>query len=198
MQSLQNIVEAVDAGATELGENYLQEAVRKGVFALRQERGLTIRYIGRLQSNKYNAILRDFDTVDSADPKLLERLHASPDRQNYQAHTFLLEVNAGEEKQKGGLTVAEIRELAAARSPWLQEVAGLMAVVPLEASLEERARIYESVHLLFLDLAHESGLARVTTLSMGTSDDFEVAIEHGANMIRVGTAIFGPRPVLRS
>lgn len=198
MQSLQNIVEAVDAGATELGENYLQEAVRKGVFALRQERGLTIRYIGRLQSNKYNAILRDFDTVDSADPKLLERLHASPDRQNYQAHTFLLEVNAGEEIQKGGLTVAEIRELAAARSPWLQEVAGLMAVVPLEASLEERARIYESVHLLFLDLAHESGLTRVTTLSMGTSDDFEVAIEHGANMIRVGTAIFGPRPVSSS
>jgi len=53
--------------------------------------------------------------------------------------------------------------------------------------------MYENVHVLFEDLAEELGPSRVTTLSMGTSDDFEVAIEHGSNMIRVGTAIFGPR-----
>lgn len=198
MQPLSSIVEAIDAGAAEIGENYLQEAVRKGVFVLRHDRGVTVRYIGRLQSNKYNAILRDFDTVDSADLKLLEHVQATHDKQDHQTHTFLLEVNAGEEAQKGGLTIAEIRELAAGRSRLLQEVEGLMAVVPLGASLEERSRIYDNVHLLFLDLVHEFGKERVTTLSMGTSDDFEVAIEHGANMIRIGSAIFGPRSVVPS
>jgi len=193
MQSFPRILEAINAGATEIGENYLQEAAGKGVFALRQSHGVTIRYIGRLQSNKYNAILRDFDTVDSADQKLLERIHGVASPRVYQTRTFLLEVNAGEELQKGGLTIAQIRELAAAHSPWLQEIAGLMAVVPLEASTEVRSRIYENVHVLFRDLARELGPSRVTTLSMGTSDDFEVAIEHGSNMIRVGTAIFGPR-----
>src|SRR5450759_4943215 len=61
-QPLPRILEAIDAGATEIGENYLQEAIRKDVFALCESRGVTVRYIGRLQSNKYNAILRVFDT----------------------------------------------------------------------------------------------------------------------------------------
>ncbi|MCE5193034.1 MAG: YggS family pyridoxal phosphate-dependent enzyme [Candidatus Cryosericum sp.] len=193
MQSLPNILEAINAGAAEIGENYLQEAVRKGVFALRQSHRVTIRYIGRLQSNKYNAILRNFDAVDSGDQKFLEHIHAVGGVRTDQARTFLLEVNTGEEVQKGGLTIAQIRELATGHSPWLQEIAGLMAVVPLQASTEMRSRMYENVHVLFEDLAEELGPSRVTTLSMGTSDDFEVAIEHGSNMIRVGTAIFGPR-----
>jgi len=192
-QPLSRILEALDAGVTEIGENYLQEAMRKDVFALRESHGVTVRYIGRLQSNKYNPILRVFDAVDSADPGILERLHGTQDRGVQRACTFLLEVNAGEETQKGGLTVPQIRELAAASIPWLQEVSGLMAVVPVQATMQERAVLYESVSDLFHDLARDLGSTRVRLLSMGTSDDFELAIEHGSNMIRVGTGIFGSR-----
>jgi len=178
---------------TEIGENYLQEAIRKDVFALRESREVTVRYIGRLQSNKYNAILRVFDAVDSAGPELLERLRGTQDRGAQRARTFLLEVNAGEESQKGGLTMPQIREFAAADAPWLHEVSGLMAVVPLQATMQMRAVIYQSVSMLFRELASDLGSSHVTLLSMGTSDDFELAIEYGSNMIRVGTGIFGPR-----
>jgi hypothetical protein len=186
-------VEALDAGVAEIGENYLQEATRKDVFALCDSRGVTVRYIGRLQSNKYNAILRVFDTVDSAGPDILERLNGIQDRRVLKARTFLLEVNAGQETQKGGLTVPQIREIAAAGAPWLHDVSGLMAVVPVQATMQERATLYESVSDLFRDLARDLGSTRVRLLSMGTSDDFELAIEHGSNMIRVGTGIFGSR-----
>lgn len=192
-QPLSRILEALDAGVTEIGENYLQEARRKDVFALRDSHGVTVRYIGRLQSNKCNAILRVFDTVDSAGPDILERLNGMQDRRTLMARTFLLEVNAGEEAQKGGLTVRQIRELAAAGIPWLQEVSGLMAVVPVQATTQERVVLYESVSELFHDLARDLGPTQVRLLSMGTSDDFELAIEHGSNMIRVGTGIFGSR-----
>lgn len=196
-QPLTRILEAIDAGVTEIGENYLQEAVRKDVFAMCHSRGVITRYIGRLQSNKYNAILRVFDTVDSADPDFLGRLSMVHDQSAQRASTFLLEVNAGGEPQKGGLTMLQVRELAAASVPWLHEISGLMAVVPLQSSLDIRAKLYESVSTLFHDLARELGPSRVTLLSMGTSDDYELAIEHGSNMIRVGTGIFGPRSPLQ-
>lgn len=193
MQPLPRVLEVIEAGATDIGENYLQEAAGKGIFELRQSHEVTIRYIGRLQSNKYNAILRDFDTVDSADPKLLGRVHAAGRTGMFRAQTFLLEVNAGGEPQKAGLTIAQVRDLALAHNPALDEISGLMAVVPLEATEEVRAGMYDAVSLLFQDLTKEFGPSRIKTLSMGTSDDFELAILHGSNMIRVGTAIFGPR-----
>ena len=192
-QPLSRIVEAIDAGATEIGENYLQEAIRKDVFTLCEARHVSVRYIGRLQSNKYNAILRLFDAVDSAGPELLEHLSAIRDREPQRARTFLLEVNAGEESQKGGLTVRQVRDLAAAGTPWLQAISGLMAVVPLQATMQMRAILYQSVSVLFRDLASDLGSSRVALLSMGTSDDFELAIDRGSNMIRVGTGVFGPR-----
>jgi PLP dependent protein len=192
-QPLPRILEAIDAGATEIGENYLQEAIRKDVFALRGSHGVTVRYVGRLQSNKYNAILRLFDAVDSADRRLLDHLDSIEDRGDLRACTFLLEVNAGEESQKGGLTVPEIRELAATGTPWLHEISGLMAVVPLQATMQVRTILYRSVSELFHELVSDLGSSRVTLLSMGTSDDYELAIEHGSNMIRIGTGIFGAR-----
>jgi pyridoxal phosphate enzyme (YggS family) len=192
-EPLPRIVEAINAGATEIGENYLQEAIRKDVFSLCESQKVTVRYIGRLQSNKFNAILRAFDAVDSGVPELLEHVRNMPDCEARRARTFLLEVNAGEESQKGGLTIPQIHELAATGAPWLHEISGLMAVVPLQATMQMRATMYESVGLLFQELARDLGSSCVRLLSMGTSDDFEVAIEHGSNMIRIGTAIFGPR-----
>ncbi len=193
MQPLARVVEVVEAGATEVGENYVQEAVRKDVFSLRQSSPLIVHYIGRMQSNKYNTMLRLFDSVDSADPGILERMQSRTLPVSLQTHEFLLEVNAGEEDQKGGLSLWQIRELAAARVPWLSEISGLMTVVPLEATTAMRAKMYESVRELLEELARGLDSTRLSILSMGTSDDFELALEHGSNMVRVGTAIFGPR-----
>lgn len=193
MQSVARIVEVIEAGATEIGENYLQEAVQKDVFGLRHSNAVTIRYIGRLQSNKYNAILRLFDSVDSADAGILERANNSESRGLLRAREFLLEVNAGEELQKGGLSLGQIRELVEARVPWLYKITGLMAVVPLQATAGMRIRMYKNVHELFVELTRDLGSTHMSVLSMGTSDDFELALEHGSNMIRVGTAVFGTR-----
>ncbi|MHB8071603.1 MAG: YggS family pyridoxal phosphate-dependent enzyme [Candidatus Cryosericum sp.] len=193
MQPLDRIVEAIEAGAAELGENYVQEAVRKGVFGLRGPRSVAIRYIGRMQSNKYNSILRLFDAVDSADLGILERTEDQKAGGPIRAQEFLLEVNAGDEAQKGGMSVGQIRRLAELRPPWLYEIMGLMTVVPLQATIDVRAKMYESVRQLLAELNRDLGLSRLSVLSMGTSDDFELALEHGSNMIRVGTAVFGPR-----
>ncbi len=193
-QSIDRVAEVIEAGALEIGENYLQEAVGKGVFDLRSAGMPVVRYIGRMQSNKYNPILRLFDAVDSADPGILERIRDHASCTGIQAHEFLLEVNAGEETQKGGLSITQIREFAAAPAPWLREISGFMAVVPLEATAQVRARMYDDVHDLFAELVRRPELQHLRILSMGTSDDFELALEHGSTMIRVGTAIFGPRP----
>lgn len=193
MQSADRIVEAIEAGAVELGENYVQEAVRKGVLGLRGPQPVIIHYIGRMQSNKYNSILRLFDAVDSADLGILERAEDQKAGEPIRAQEFLLEVNAGDEVQKGGMSVGQIRRLAELRPPWLREIAGLMTVVPLQATIDMRARMYESVRELLAELNRDPGLSRLRVLSMGTSDDFELALEHGSTMIRVGTAVFGPR-----
>ncbi|HOV50172.1 MAG TPA: YggS family pyridoxal phosphate-dependent enzyme [Candidatus Cryosericum sp.] len=192
-QPIDNVREVLEAGATEIGENYLQEAVRKDVFGLRRDWSVRLHFIGRLQSNKYNPILRMFDAVDSSDQPFLEKVMERGQDPTVQASTFLLEVNAGGETQKGGLTVTEVRALVAVDVPWLRRLNGLMAVVPLAATMAERARMYDSVHELYCDLAHQLGAAQFSLLSMGTSDDYELALAHGSNMVRIGTAIFGPR-----
>ncbi len=193
MQPLDRILDVLEAGATEIGENYLQEAVRKDVFGLRHDWPVTVHFIGRLQSNKYNPVLRLFDAVDSSDQAFLEKVVERRGDPGIRASKFLLEVNAGGEAQKGGLTVTEVRALAAVSVPWLRGLNGLMAVVPLAATMAERARLYDSVHELYRDLMRQLGTAQFSLLSMGTSDDYELALAHGSNMVRVGTAIFGPR-----
>ena len=192
-QPLDRILDVLEAGATEIGENYLQEAVKKDVFSLRRDWSVGVHFIGRLQSNKYSPILRLFDAVDSSDQPFLEKVAERQADPAIRASTFLLEVNAGGEAQKGGLTVTEVRALADANASWLGRLNGLMAVVPLVATMSERARLYDSVHELYCNLAHQLGEAQFSLLSMGTSDDYELALAHGSNMVRVGTAIFGPR-----
>ena len=193
MQPLARIVEAIEAGATELGENYVQEALRKDVFSLRESRHVAVHYIGRMQSNKYNAVLRLFDAVESADQGILEHVRGQLPTAHPQAQEFLLEINAGEEEQKGGLSVEQVRRLADERPPWLSMVSGFMTVVPLQATPEMRATMYESVRDLLGELVRTAGMSHLKVLSMGTSDDYELALEHGSNMVRVGTAVFGSR-----
>jgi len=182
---------AVEAGITDLGENRVQEAVAKKASVPPASWHL----IGPLQRNKVSAALRVFDVVQTVDrPALVERLAALLDRDwPGRRLPVLLEVNVGGEPQKAGVAPAEALALArdVVRHPQL-DLRGLMTVPPLAADAEASRPHFRTLAALAEDLRQRLGLP-LAALSMGMSHDFEIAIEEGATIVRVGTAIFGPR-----
>ncbi|HET7877026.1 MAG TPA: YggS family pyridoxal phosphate-dependent enzyme [Methylomirabilota bacterium] len=176
---------AVDAGVRALGENRVQEA-RGKIEALGHP--VPWHLIGSLQTNKARDAARLFDWIQSVDrvelvQELDRRAHAAERRLD-----VLVQVNVGEEPQKGGVAPSELKALldASVGLPTLR-VRGLMTIPPLTTDAET-ARPY------FRRLRELRDAAGLEHLSMGMSADFEVAIEEGATMVRIGTAIFGPRP----
>ena len=175
---------AIEAGVAALGENRVQEAKEK-IEAL--GRPVPWHLIGSLQTNKARDAARLFDWVQSVDrlelaQELSRRAHAASRRLN-----VLLQVNLGDEPQKGGVAVAELKRLheVVAALPNLS-VRGLMAIPPATGEPEQARPYFRRLR----ELRDELGLEHC---SMGMSADYEVAIEEGATMVRVGTAIFGPR-----
>ncbi|HSL48776.1 MAG TPA: YggS family pyridoxal phosphate-dependent enzyme [Candidatus Deferrimicrobiaceae bacterium] len=175
---------AVAAGVAALGENRVQEA-REKIEAL--GRPVPWHLIGSLQTNKAKEAARLFDWIHSVDrlelaQELSRRAHGAQ-----RTLDILLQVNLGDEPQKGGVAPAELRRLcdAAAGLPALR-VRGLMAIPPAAPTPEETRPYFRTLR----ELRDRLGLEH---LSMGMSADYEVAIEEGATMVRVGTAIFGPR-----
>jgi pyridoxal phosphate enzyme (YggS family) len=187
-QPLERIQEAVAAGQKAFGENYVQEAVQK----MEGLPGLEWHLIGPLQSNKTRLAAERFDWVQTvASEKIAHRL--SEQRPAGLAPLYvLIQVNVSAEQTKSGVALPEVRALARAISgmPRLK-LRGLMAIPEPGA---ERAR-YASVKGLFDQLKGEFGF---DTLSMGMSDDLDVAIAEGSTMVRVGTAIFGERKKQKS
>jgi pyridoxal phosphate enzyme (YggS family) len=184
------IARLADAGQRAFGENYVQEALAK-ISTLR-ERQLEWHLIGHLQSNKCQEVARHFDWVQSLDrPKLVEALarHRAPDAPPL---NVLIQVNPDGEAGKSGCAPAQIEALAAAvaAAPRLR-LRGLMAIPEPSPEMERRRQTFARMASLFAALQSEH--PHVDTLSMGMSDDFELAIAEGATMIRIGTALFGPR-----
>ena len=177
---------AYGGGQRDFGENYLQEAVPK----LAALAGLDIvwHFIGAIQSNKTGDIARHFQWVHTVDrAKIANRLNAAADR----PLDVCIQVNIDAEPQKAGAApdalpdlVAQIRALPRLR------LRGLMAIPRADGA---RRNAFRRLKRLFDDLA-DAGGSDWDSLSMGMSDDFEVAIEEGANLVRIGTAIFGSRP----
>jgi pyridoxal phosphate enzyme (YggS family) len=173
---------AIAAGVTDVGENYVQEAVAK-----RAEVPEPVRWhlIGHLQRNKAARALATFDCIHTLDSTGLAAVLARQAQARGLPVDALIEVNVGGEVSKHGIAPAELPALLAdLRDPHLR-VLGLMTVPP--AGEPEAARPY---FRLLRELAERAGLRE---LSMGMTDDFEVAIEEGATMVRVGRAIFGAR-----
>ena len=182
---------AADCGLGDFGESYLQEALEK-LDAL-QDRALTWHFIGRIQANKTRAIAERFAWVHAVDRlKIAARLsaqrphHAPP-------LNVCLEVRLADEAAKGGVPAGELPALARAVAglPRLR-LRGLMCIPPQESRGERQHAWFRELRRHFEAL--NAGGAALDTLSMGMSDDFEAAIEEGATMVRVGTALFGPRP----
>jgi pyridoxal phosphate enzyme (YggS family) len=173
------------------GENYVQEALPK-IEALRG-RGLEWHLIGHLQSNKAEAAARAFDWVQSVDrPKLVAALArhrpAGADPLN-----VLVQVNIDDEASKHGCAPADVDALAdaIAAEPRLR-LRGLMAIPTPDPDRARRRAAFRAMSTLFESL--KSRHPGIDTLSMGMSEDFVPAIEEGATMVRVGSALFGPRP----
>jgi len=184
---------AVEAGAVDLGENRVQEAVAKKP----EVPGAKWHLIGPLQRNKTRAALEVFDIVHTLDrPELADRLQLLlgehwPDRRL----DVLVEVNIGSEPQKAGTLPDKGAGLVRhAIGCDRLAVRGLMAIPPWQDDPEASRPYFKALRELRDDIQQDVGVA-LPELSMGMSHDFEVAIAEGATMVRVGTAIFGPRGV---
>lgn len=176
---------AIAAGVPALGENRVQEA-REKIETL--GRPVPWHLIGPLQTNKAKDAARLFDWIHSVDRLELARELDRRARALGRTVDALLEVNVGEEPQKSGVRPDQIKPLldALAGLDGIR-VRGLMAIPPAAPDPEQTRPYFRRLR----DLRDAAGLEH---LSMGMSADFEVAVEEGATMVRVGTAIFGPRP----
>ena len=178
-------------GVEDFGESYLQEGLAK-IAALRN-RPLTWHFIGRVQSNKTRAIAEAFAWVHAVDRlKIAERLSAQRPPLMFPLNVCL-EVNVAGEASKGGITPEALAALAAevAKLPRLA-LRGLMCIPPEESDVARQRTWFARLRAL-LDALNAAG-CRLDTLSMGMSGDFEAAILEGATIVRIGTALFGPRP----
>jgi PLP dependent protein len=190
LKPLEAILAARAAGQRHFGENYVQEGIGK-IRAMRDP-ALVWHLIGPLQSNKCSEVAIEFDWLQSLDrEKLIEPLaRARP--AGKAPLNVLIQVNIDTEASKSGCAPEQILPLAARISGYPSlRLRGLMAIPSPQPLVEDRARSFVQMRQHFLALqAQYSG---VDTLSMGMSDDYALAIQHGATMVRVGSGIFGAR-----
>ncbi len=184
---------ALSCGIDLIGENKVQEFLSK-----KDELNLTgveKHLIGHLQSNKVRKIITEVDLIQSVDSvSLAEEISRQALKHNITAN-ILVEINVGGEESKTGLdkslveeTVAEIAEM-----PGIF-VKGLMTIPPICEKSEELFKFFNEMYKMFIDIgAKKSDNISMDILSMGMSGDFEEAIACGSNLVRVGSAIFGPR-----
>jgi PLP dependent protein len=176
---------ALAAGITRLGESRIQEAEAKLAAAPEAE----WHFIGRLQSNKARRAVRGFAVVHSVDSlALLERLDRIADEEA-RTPRVLLEVNVSGEASKAGMTP---ETLALVTVPRRVQLVGLMTIAPEHAMPEESRAVFGRLRALRDELAQRIG-EELPELSMGMSADAEAAAAEGATLVRIGTALFGPR-----
>ncbi|MBA3754545.1 MAG: YggS family pyridoxal phosphate-dependent enzyme [Nitrospira sp.] len=187
---------AVDAGITHLGENRVQEALPK-LDAFVQRTDLTWHFIGQLQRRKVKAVIGRFQRIHSVDSLELAQEINRRAEEKHLCQSVLLEVNIGEESTKTGFSPSALINVLDRldRMPHLA-VKGLMAIPPPTKTPDSARPYFRAVRDL-ADSVKRSGCHRIRMdeLSMGMSHDFEIAVEEGATCVRIGTAIFGERPV---
>jgi PLP dependent protein len=189
-QGIDKIRQANAAGISDFGENYLQEAVDK-IHAL-ADLDLSWHFIGPIQTNKTRGIAELFDWVHSVDREKIARRLSEQRSESQQALNVCVQINLSAETSKSGIDLVQTADLCKliAGLPNLQ-LRGLMAIpAPLPGLAEQRACFRElATEFKKLQLSYPG----MDTLSMGMSNDFEAAIAEGSTMVRLGTALFGPR-----
>jgi pyridoxal phosphate enzyme (YggS family) len=193
----ERIREAIESGVSIIGENYIRDAREK--YLLLSSHPVTWHFIGHLQTNKAKYAVKMFDLIHSVDSvKLAEELDIQANKIG-KIQNVLIQVNLGKEKTKSGINEEDAPDLINKMSRFKNLfVKGLMVIPPFYDD-PERVRPYFSALRILRDRIGSSldscliNNITMDELSMGMSGDFEVAIEEGSTLIRIGTAIFGER-----
>ncbi len=189
---VESVQEVAHLGVRTVGENRVQEAKEK--MELYQGPELQWHLIGQLQNNKVRNAVGKFRLIHSVhNGKLLDEIQRIAAREGL-IQEVLLQVNVAREESKSGMDVEEfptVREYA--KTLPNVRVKGLMCMAPFFDDPEEARPIFRVAHALFEDMKLHFDEGQIEYISMGMTHDFEVAIEEGANIVRVGTAIFGER-----
>lgn len=195
VQTDDTIRQAIAAGITVCGENRVQELTAH--LAANAYEGAQVHFIGHLQTNKVNKVVGKVALIHSVDSEhLLRAIDRQADKLGL-VQDVLLEVNVAGEVSKGGCTPDEARALAQlAESLEHVRLRGLMAIPPISQHPGDNIPYFSRMKQLFVDIKEKMAHNQddMDCLSMGMSGDYEDAIAQGATMVRVGTALFGPRP----
>lgn len=195
VQTSETIRAAIAAGITVCGENRVQELT--GHLDDYAYDGAKVHFIGHLQTNKVKFVVGRVDLIESVDsPRLLEAVDKQAEKLGI-VQDILLEVNIGREESKGGCMPENLPELARlAQAAEHIRLRGLMAIPPAAAQPGDSRGFFARTRQLFIDMRKEieDNNSNIDCLSMGMSGDYEDAVREGATHVRVGTALFGPRP----
>ena len=183
---------AIDAGIMNIGENRVQEALDKA-----QTLGRAVKWhlIGHLQTNKVKHAVRQFDLIHSVDSLRLAREIDKAAEKLGKVQNILVQVNLAREESKSGVYREDLDEILAVidELPSIR-LQGFMCIAPNYEDVEECRPLFRAMYELFQQVkAHAPHTADIRYLSMGMTHDYEIAVEEGANLVRVGTAIFGAR-----
>ena len=193
-RTAEEINEAIAAGIADIGENRVQEFVEKydAVHSAKRH------FIGHLQTNKVKYLIGKCDLLHSLDRfELCDELQKRAEKANWTAEC-LVEINIGSELSKSGFSFEDARAaFEKIRAQYKNiRLRGLMAIPPISSSPGANRRYFAEMHQLFIDITQKmsDNQGVMDCLSMGMSADYEDAIAEGATLVRVGTALFGPRP----
>ena len=184
--------EAIDAGITNIGENRVQEALDKAETLAREVKW---HLIGHLQTNKVKHAVRQFDLIHSVDSLRLAREIDKAAEKFGKVQNILVQVNLAREESKFGIDREELDEMLA-RIDELHcvRLQGFMCIAPNYEDVEECRPLFRAMYELYQQVKEcAPRTADIRYLSMGMSNDYAIAVEEGANLVRVGTAIFGAR-----
>ena len=190
----QTIIDIYNAGNTVIGENRVQEAADK-FPRLPHLPGLVKRMVGHLQSNKVNRALEIFDTIDAVDSvKLANRIARRSQAEGIEI-PVLLEINTTDEPSKFGFSPDKVDEMLGCCEIAGLAVQGLMTIGPLTGGEKAVRAAFTKVRTIKEELSCQLGekTENLSVLSMGMSGDYQIAVEEGSTMVRLGTILFGPR-----
>lgn len=199
VQTSETIRAAIAAGVTICGENRVQELTAH--LEDNAYEGARLHFIGHLQTNKVKYVVGRVDLIESVgSERLLDAIEAQAAKKDL-IQDILLEVNIGREESKSGIFPEDLPALAAkAAAAEHLRLRGLMAIPPVAAASGANRPFFADMRQLLVDIRRglDDNIPTIDCLSMGMSGDYEDAVREGATLVRVGTALFGPRPPMAS
>ncbi len=193
MNDVQKINFAISNGLDYIGENKVQELLEKydGI----DKEHVTLHFIGHLQSNKVKYIIDKVDMIQSLDSISLAKEIDKQAKKHGIVMKVLVEINVGMEETKSGIACEEVEDFLRKVSEFENiKVMGLMSIPPILTDIEAQRKNFQKIYQIYVDISRKNiHNISMTYLSLGMSDDYELAIEEGANLVRVGSALFGRR-----